>query len=72
MSFSTTTSAWYIAWADSAGDVHLSYGADLAALQTLDWDLPGTAAKVAAWSAGGTVWMAVVSDGLLTVGQITE
>lgn len=72
MAFSADTDTWYIAWADSAGDVHLSFGADLSTLQTLDWDLPGTSAQVAAWSAGGVVWMAVVADGALTVGQVQE
>ncbi|MSP55788.1 MAG: hypothetical protein EXR69_09335 [Myxococcales bacterium] len=72
VAFSADTATWYIAWADGAGDVHLSFGADLSALQTLDWDLPGTSAQVAAWSAGGVVWMAVVADGVLTVGQVQE
>ncbi len=69
---SAATGVWYIAWSDSAGDVHLSFGADLSAMQTLDWDLPGTAAKVACWAAGGTVWMAVEADGVVTVGQVDE
>lgn len=69
---STTTGVWYVAWADSAGDVHLSFGPQLTTLDTLDWDLPGTDAQVAAWSAGGVVWMAVTSGGVVTVGQADE
>ncbi len=63
---------WYIAWADDAGDAHLSYGADLASLKTLDWDLRGREAQVAAWSVGGVVWFAVAADGVVTIGQVEE
>ncbi len=72
VSRSEESGAWYIAWADSSGDVHLSFGADLEALDTLDWDLPGTSAQVGAWSASGVTWMAVVADGTVTVGQVEE
>jgi len=69
---SESSGTWYVAWSDSAGDVHLSFGASLLALDTLDWDMPGTEAEVAAWSAGGVVWMAVTADGTVTVGQVEE
>ncbi len=69
---SPTTSVWYIAWSDTLGDAHLSYGSSLSALTTVDWDLPGASAEVAAGSIGGSVWMAVVADGVATAGQVEE
>ena len=69
---STTTSTWYVAWSDTYGDAHLSYGSSLSALATITWDLPGTRAEVAAGSLGGNVWMAVVADGIVTAGQVEE
>lgn len=69
---SPTTSTWYVAWSDTYGDAHLSYGSSLSALATIDWDLPGTGAEVAAGSLGGNVWMAVVADGIVTAGQVEE
>lgn len=69
---SEESGSWYLAWSDGAGDVHLSFGPDLGALATLDWDLPDSSAQVACWSAAGVVWMAVVADGTVTVGQLYE